>query len=73
VVGSGSQSEQVSDHTLCLQAAAAINEMIASKVWQTDLDADLPDYEADQALYPEPLWPASQEVADNSCITPPPS
>jgi glutamate transport system substrate-binding protein len=62
-----------SDHALCLQAAAAIAEMITSKVWQTDIEADLPDYVADQALYPEPLQPTGQEITDNSCVTPPPS
>src|SRR5215469_2551774 len=58
-----------SDHALCLRAAAAINEMISSKQWATDLASDLPDYVADQGLYPAPLQPTNQEVGQNSCVT----
>lgn len=59
-----------SDHALCLRAAAAIKAMIASKQWTADVNSDLPDYVGDQGLYPGPLQPTDQEIAQNSCITP---
>jgi glutamate transport system substrate-binding protein len=59
-----------SDHSLCLRAATAIKTMITSKQWATDLGSDLPDYVADQNLYPDPLQPTAQEIDQNSCVTP---
>ena len=59
-----------SDHALCLRAAAAINAMIASKQWITDLGTDLPNYVAEQGAYPAPLQPTGQEITQNSCVTP---
>jgi glutamate transport system substrate-binding protein len=59
-----------SDYPLCLRAAAAIKTMITSKQWATDLGSDLPTYVADQNLYPDPLQPTTQEIDQNSCVTP---
>jgi len=59
-----------SDHALCLRAAAAIKTMIASKQWAADVDSELPNYVADQGLYPGPLPPTAQEIDQNSCLTP---
>lgn len=63
-----------SDHALCLRARDAIKAMISSQSqqWDSDLDksTDLPDYVADQGLYPAGLKPSAQQIDDNSCVTP---
>jgi len=59
-----------SDHALCLRAAAAIATMLTSKQWTIDIGVDLPNYVADQGLYPEPLMPSGQQIDQNSCVTP---
>jgi glutamate transport system substrate-binding protein len=56
-----------SDYALCLQARSAIQKMISTKQWAVDVSLELPDYVADQVLYPSPLQPTGQEITDNSC------